>query len=59
LRARLTLFFVGIVVVPLLAAVLVLESIVGPEMERRTDTRLDGACRACSAIWHDRLDQAS
>jgi hypothetical protein len=51
LRARLTLFFVGIVVVPLLAAVLVLESIVGQEMERRTDTRLEGASLACSAIW--------
>jgi two-component system cell cycle response regulator len=59
LRARLTLFFVGIVVVPLLAAVLVLESIVGQEMERRIDTRLEGASLASSAIWGDRLDHAS
>jgi diguanylate cyclase (GGDEF)-like protein len=59
LRARLTLFFVGIVVVPLLAAVLVLESIVGQEMERRTDTRLEGASLASSAIWRDRLQHVS
>ena len=59
LRARLTLFFVGIVVVPLLAAVLVLESLVGQEMERRTNTRLDGASRAVTAIWEERLERAS
>jgi two-component system, cell cycle response regulator len=59
LRARLTLFFVGIVVVPLLAAVLVLESLVGQEMVRRTNTRLDGASRAVAAIWEERLQRAS
>jgi two-component system cell cycle response regulator len=59
LRARLTLFFVGIVVVPLLAAVLVLESLVGQEMVRRTNTRLDGGSRAVTAIWQERLERAS
>jgi two-component system, cell cycle response regulator len=59
LRARLTLFFVGIVVVPLLAAVLVLESLVGQEVVRRTNTRLEGASRAVSAIWGERLQRAS
>ena len=58
LRARLTLFFVGIVVVPLLVAVLILDSLVGQEVVRRTNTRLEGAARAVSAIWEERLTRA-
>lgn len=50
LRARLALFFVGIVVVPLLIAAFVLRGLLSSEVERRTETRLLGAARAASAL---------
>jgi two-component system cell cycle response regulator len=58
LRARLTLFFVGIVVVPLLVAGFLLRGVVAGEVERRTNTRLHGAARAVSALWEERVRRA-
>ena len=58
LRARLALFFVGIVVVPLLIAAFILRGLLTSEVERRTDTRLEGAARAATALWDDRLELA-
>ena len=58
LRARLTLFFVGIVVVPLLVAGFVLRGVVSAEVDRRTNTRLQGAARAATALWDERARQA-
>lgn len=55
LRARLTLFFTGIVVVPLLAATVALQTLAGQEVRRRSDTRLDVASRAVAALWEERL----
>ncbi|HEX2031795.1 MAG TPA: diguanylate cyclase [Actinomycetota bacterium] len=58
LRARLTLFFVGIVVVPLVVAAFVLRGLVAGEVDRRTNTRLESAARAVVALWGERLRQA-
>jgi len=58
LRARLTLFFAGIVVVPLLAATLVLQALVTQEVRRRSDTRLETAAATVSTIWQERLTVA-
>lgn len=55
LRARLTLFFAGIVVVPLLAATLVLQALVTQEVRRRSDTRLEAASATVSTLWQERL----
>jgi two-component system cell cycle response regulator len=56
LRARLTLFFVGIVVVPLAVAAFGLRALVDSEVQRRTNTRLEASARGVSAVWSDRLD---
>lgn len=58
LRAQLTLFFIGIVVVPLVVAAFVLRGLVAGEVDRRTNTRLEGAARAVVALWAERLRQA-
>ncbi|MGH2725047.1 MAG: diguanylate cyclase [Actinomycetota bacterium] len=58
LRARLTLFFVGIVVVPLLVAGFLLRAVVSGEVERRTNTRLQGAALAVGALWDERVARA-
>lgn len=58
LRARLTLFFAGIVVVPLIAATLVLQHLVAEEVERRSASRLDIAAEATTALWDQRVEQA-
>ena len=55
LRARLTLFFAGIVIVPLLAATLVLQALVTEEVRRRSDTRLEAASATVSTLWQERL----
>ena len=56
LRARLTLFFIGIVVVPLVVAAFALRSFLAGDVERRTNTRLEASARAVSAVWLERLD---
>lgn len=54
-RARLTLFFVGIVVLPLMAATLAYQVLNTRQAEARTNTRLDGAAHAAVALWEERL----
>jgi diguanylate cyclase (GGDEF)-like protein len=56
LRARLTLFFIGIVVVPLLVAAFGLRALVESEVERRTNTRLEASARGVAAVWAERLE---
>lgn len=51
LRARLTLFFVAIVVVPLLVAGFLVRAAISREVDRRTDIKLRGDERAMSAAW--------
>ncbi|HEX6263208.1 MAG TPA: HAMP domain-containing protein, partial [Actinomycetota bacterium] len=58
LRARLTLFFAGIVVVPLVAATLVLQILVTQEVRRRSDARLEAASATLSTLWQERLTVA-
>lgn len=58
LRARLTLFFIGIVVVPLLAATILLQVLVAREGERQTHTRLEVAARTVGVVWRARLSEA-
>jgi two-component system cell cycle response regulator len=58
LRARLTLFFVGIVVVPLVLAAFVLRLLVDAEVDRRANTRLQAGARAVAGLWEERLDDA-
>ncbi len=58
LRARLTMFFAGIVVVPLLAAAVVLQQLVSREIQKRSETRLQVASRATAELWRDQLDVA-
>jgi two-component system, cell cycle response regulator len=55
LRTRLGLFFVGIVVLPLVAATLAFQVLSARQAESRTDTRLRNAHTAVSALWSDRL----
>jgi two-component system, cell cycle response regulator len=58
LRARLTMFFAGIVVVPLLAAAVVLQQLVSREIQKRSETRLQVGSRATAELWRDQLDVA-
>jgi two-component system cell cycle response regulator len=58
LRARLTLFFIGIVVVPLLAATMLLQVLIGREAERQAETRLETAARTVASLWDARLREA-
>lgn len=58
LRARLTLFFAGIVVVPLLAAAVALQALVSREIQRRTENELQLASKATAALFGERLDVA-
>jgi two-component system cell cycle response regulator len=55
LRVRLTLFFVGIVVIPLVVAAFALRALVEGELDRRANTRLEASARAVSALWEERL----
>ncbi|HVM11619.1 MAG TPA: diguanylate cyclase [Actinomycetota bacterium] len=59
LRARLTLFFTMIVVVPLVAATVVLQVLVNREVDRRVDERLQIGARAAAALWQERSEAAS
>ena len=58
LRARLTLFFVAIVVLPMVAATVLLQALIGSEIERRSDDRLSLASRTAAAIFQERLQVA-
>jgi diguanylate cyclase (GGDEF)-like protein len=55
LRTRLGLFFVGIVVLPLVAATLAFQVLSARQAEGRTDTRLRNAETAVGALWRERL----
>lgn len=53
------MFFAGIVVVPLLAAAVVLQTLVGREIDRRIQTRLELASGATAELWRGQLDVAA
>jgi two-component system, cell cycle response regulator len=55
LRTRLGLFFVGIVVLPLVAATLAFQMLAARQAEGRTDSRLSAASTAVGALWQERL----
>ncbi|MGH9169122.1 MAG: hypothetical protein ACRD02_14975, partial [Acidimicrobiia bacterium] len=55
LRARLTLFFVGIVVLPLVAATLAFQLLSTRQAEVRTNSRLQAGARTVAALWEERL----
>jgi two-component system cell cycle response regulator len=55
LRARLTLFFIGIVVVPLIAATILLQVLIGREAARQAEARLGAAARTVGSLWDARL----
>jgi diguanylate cyclase (GGDEF)-like protein len=56
LRTRLTLFFVGIVVLPLLAATIAFQALSGRQAEARSETRLQIGARALGAFWQESLE---
>ena len=56
LRARLTLFFVGIVVLPLAGATLAFQFLSSRQAEARADSRLRDGERIVAALWDQRLD---
>lgn len=58
LRARLTLFFIGIVVVPLLAATVLLQVLLGREASHQAEARLETGAQAVGTLWQARLKQA-
>ena len=49
------MFFVGIVVLPLLAATVAFQVLSARQADTRTDTRLDTGSRALSSFWQERL----
>ena len=55
LRTRLGLFFVGIVVLPLVAATLAFQLLSARQAESRTNTRLLNAVTAVGALWQEHL----
>ena len=55
LRTRLGLFFVGIVVLPLVAATLAFQMLAARQAEGRTNSRLSAASTAVGALWAERL----
>ena len=59
LRARLTLFFFAIVVLPLVVAGLVVRQAIAHEVDRRTDFLLQGEARAVRAAWSSAADDAA
>jgi len=59
LRARLTLFFIGIVVVPLVVAGLVVERLAVRQADARTDSTLDTAVPGLRTAVLDRQDRAA
>jgi two-component system cell cycle response regulator len=57
LRTRLALFFVGIVVLPLVAATLAFQILSARQTDERTNTRLGDAATAVEAVWKEELEQ--
>ncbi|HEX2025691.1 MAG TPA: diguanylate cyclase [Actinomycetota bacterium] len=55
LRTRLGLFFVGIVVLPLVAATLAFQMLSARQAEARTNSRLTSGAAAVGAVWAERL----
>jgi two-component system cell cycle response regulator len=55
LRTRLGLFFVGIVVLPLVAATLAFQVLSARQAEARTNSRLASGAAAVGAVWNERL----
>jgi diguanylate cyclase (GGDEF)-like protein len=55
LRTRLTLFFCGIVILPLLAATVAFQVLSARQADARTDTRLQTGARSLQAFWEERL----
>jgi two-component system, cell cycle response regulator len=55
LRTRLGLFFVGIVVLPLVAATLAFQILSSRQAEGRSNSRLADAATAVGALWAERL----
>jgi diguanylate cyclase (GGDEF)-like protein len=53
LRTRLMLFFVAIVVPPILAATIAFQALASRQAEVRTDTRLSDGARAVVSMWED------
>ena len=56
LRARLALFFVGIVVLPLVGATLAFQLLSARQAEARADSRLQDGERFVAALWQERLE---
>jgi two-component system cell cycle response regulator len=56
LRARLALFFVGIVVLPLAGATLAFQVLSSRQAEARADSRLRDGERIVAALWAERLE---
>ena len=52
------MFFIGIVVVPLLAATILLQVLIGREAARQAETRLDAAATTVGNLWQARLREA-
>jgi two-component system cell cycle response regulator len=52
LRARLTLFFFGIAIVPLVLAGILVRVAILREVDRRTDIKLNGDAQALNAAWN-------
>src|SRR5215467_14506744 len=52
LRARLTLFFFGIAIVPLVLAGVLVRLAILREVDRRTDIKLTGDAQALAAAWN-------
>ena len=55
LRTRLTLFFVAIVVPPLLAATIAFQVLASRQAEARTESTLAAGSRAVVTVWEDQL----
>ena len=56
LRARLALFFVGIVVLPLAGATLAFNALSSRQAEARADSRLQDGERVVAVLWAERLE---
>ena len=58
LRARLTLFFAGIVIVPLVGAALLLQTLASRELQARNEAALHRGSAAAVALWREHVSAA-
>ncbi|HYH28007.1 MAG TPA: diguanylate cyclase [Actinomycetota bacterium] len=58
LRGRLTMFFAGIVIVPLVGAALLLQGLASREVEERNEAALHRGSTSAVALWRERLSSA-